>query len=487
MNNILLNARYKISKQLSNKAGRQTFLAQDLHSHNLVIIKILLFDQDFQWDELKLFEREAKTLQNLNHPAIPKYLDYFEVKDGIYHGFALVQAHIDAPSLDMLIQQGRKFSETELIELADKLLNILNYLHGQIPVVIHRDIKPSNILIANRSGNSIGDIYLVDFGSVQTAASKEGGTITIVGTYGYIPLEQFGGQAVPASDLYSLGMAIIYLATGTHPAEIPQVNGQIKFTTPQLSKQFQKWLYKMIQPHLNRRFDSAQIAITALKFPDGNVSNYPKLRTEGNKIQLCCDGEQMEIILPHIPSNSLTAKVNALIVSLFAGIVCALFFTFVTTIILELTGLPSELANWSFWITYILCGIWMFRESLITEMDALIAKIVISNDQINAFNILGANKLNNLRSEISLLGYFPSYKFDNFWDHTGKQLNRGKVITEPELFIYAGSNKYPITNLSAAELWWIGQELSEFLDLELQIIYPTPKVPPEHSSCGGGC
>lgn len=110
MNNILLNARYKISNELSKKAGRWTLLAQDLHSQNLVIIKVLLFDQDFQWNVLKLFEREAKTLQNLAHPAIPKYLDYFEVKDGIYQGFALVQTHIDAPSLDMLIQQGRKFS-----------------------------------------------------------------------------------------------------------------------------------------------------------------------------------------------------------------------------------------------------------------------------------------------------------------------------------------------------------------------------------------
>lgn len=62
MDNIILNARYEIRKQLSKKAGRRTFLAQDLHSQDLVIIKVLLFDQDFQWDELKLFEREAKTL-----------------------------------------------------------------------------------------------------------------------------------------------------------------------------------------------------------------------------------------------------------------------------------------------------------------------------------------------------------------------------------------------------------------------------------------
>ena len=70
------------------------------------------------------------------------------------------------------------------------MLAVLGYLHQQLPPVTHRDIKPSNILLGNRSGNSIGDIYLVDFGSVQTAASTDAGTITIVGSSGYIPLEQ---------------------------------------------------------------------------------------------------------------------------------------------------------------------------------------------------------------------------------------------------------------------------------------------------------
>ena len=482
MNNILLNARYEIRKQLSKKPGRRTFLAQDLHSQNLVIIKILLFDQDFQWDELKLFEREAKTLQNLAHPGIPEYLDYFEVKDGNYQGFALVQTYIDASSLDMLIQQGRKFSEAELIELADKLLSILNYLHGQIPVVIHRDIKPSNILVANRSGNSIGEIYLVDFGSVQTAATKEHGTITIVGSYGYISLEQFGGQAVPASDLYSLGMTIIYLATGTHPAEIPQVNGQIKFTTPQLSKKFQKWLEKMIQPHLNRRFDSAKIAQTALNSPDGSFGIYPELKPKDTKVQLQRDRDRLEIILPHTPKKLFTDTVILFIKALLLGGFYSIFFSVLTTIFLASTGLPLE---WSFAITYVVCVIWLFAYSLKTRNKEGVAKLVISNDKINAYNIFGSKKLTNLSSEISLLGYSPRYEFDTFWDSTGKQLNRGKVITESELFIYARSTKYSITNLSAAEFHWIGQELSEFLDLELQIIYPTPKVPPEPSSCGG--
>ena len=129
---ITLNNCYQIQKQLSHKAGRSTYIALDTRSDELVIIKILQFDRLFQWDDLKLFEREAKTLKNLNHPAIPKYLDYFKIDSdrirgfskGYRYAYALVQIYIDASSLEDTIQQRRKFTEAELIELAQKLLII---------------------------------------------------------------------------------------------------------------------------------------------------------------------------------------------------------------------------------------------------------------------------------------------------------------------------------------------------------------------------
>ena len=253
--NTLLVDRYRIRKKLSQKAGRQTFLADDLQSYNLVVIKILQFNLDFHWDDLKLFERETQTLQNLNHRSIPTYLDHFELDIGDIHGFALVQTYIDAPSLQSTIESGRKFSEPEIIKLADRLLTIITYLHEQIPPVIHRDIKPSNILIT-RSKYKLGKIYLVDFGSVQVTAGKDSGTRTIVGSYGYMPLEQFGGQTTVASDLYSLGMTLIYLITGTHPAELSQQNGRVKFDA-EISNKLMKWLEKITQPYPDLRFDSA--------------------------------------------------------------------------------------------------------------------------------------------------------------------------------------------------------------------------------------
>jgi len=260
--NTILVDRYRIRKKLSQKAGRQTFLADDLQSSNLVIIKILQFNSDFHWDDLKLFERETQTLKNLNHRSIPAYLDHFELDTGDIHGFALVQTYIDVPSLQSTIESGQKFSEAEIIEVADKLLTIITYLHEQIPPVIHRDIKPSNILIT-RSKYKIGKIYLVDFGSVQVTAGKDSGTRTIVGSYGYMPLEQFGGQTTIASDLYSLGMTLIYLITGIHPAELSQQNGRVEIDA-KISDKLMNWLGKITQPYPDMRFDSARSAQKSL-------------------------------------------------------------------------------------------------------------------------------------------------------------------------------------------------------------------------------
>lgn len=218
----IFHTRYEIQQLLGKKAGRRTLLAKDVVTGELVIVKLLVFSSDFEWDDLKLFEREAETLKSLSHPHIPRYLDYFEVNPPTIKGFALVQSYISAQTLEQYLQSGRSFSESDIKQIATAILEILIYLHGLYPPVIHRDIKPSNILLGERSGNNVGQVYLIDFGSVQTALGAEGGTRTVVGTYGYMPPEQFGGRTVTASDLYSLGATLIYLVTGTHPADLPK-------------------------------------------------------------------------------------------------------------------------------------------------------------------------------------------------------------------------------------------------------------------------
>ena len=264
----ILANRYKCDRRLGKQAGRQTLLARDLKTQQQVVVKLLSFSSDFNWEDLKLFEREVETLKSLSHPAIPQYLDSFEIDTPSRKGFALVQTYIQAKSLQEYLSDGRTFSENEVKQLATALLDILAYLHQRQPPVIHRDIKPSNILLKNRSGNSVGEVYLVDFGAVQTLATQQGKTVTVVGTYGYMPPEQFGGRAVPASDLYGLGATLIALITKQHPADLPQQDLQLEFEQfTELSPAFTSWLKWMTHPSLDRRPASVQIAKEVLVKP----------------------------------------------------------------------------------------------------------------------------------------------------------------------------------------------------------------------------
>lgn len=480
MINTIFQNRYQVQEILSQKTGRSTLLALNLETQKLVIVKLLVFNNQFTWDDLKLFEREAQTLKLLKHSAIPQYLDYFEFDLPELKGFALVQTHINALNLEKCFQDGRRFTELELKELTNKLLNILTYLHEHNPPIVHRDIKPSNILLTNRSGNSIGDIYLVDFGSVQTVVKQDEGTITIVGTSGYIPPEQFMGKAVPASDLYSLGMTLIYLATGIQTADLLEDNGQVKLNNIQLSKPLKKWLEKITHPYLNRRFTSAKIAQNALTSADGNMIYYAELKPKNTKIQLHCEGEQLQIILPYTVKQFFLTIVWIICLSFLPALFYSMFFHFLTMMAIVVINLELNLnlsLDLSYLITCIIAMVVGFFNRFNPD-DKKVARITINNEKIKAYNVFKRGILTNPCSEISLLGYSPSYEFDKFLDSTGKQENRGKVITESELFIYAGSNKYSIKGLTDAEYLWLGKELSEFLDLELQIIYPTPKVPP---------
>jgi serine/threonine protein kinase len=280
----ILADRYQCDRRLGKQAGRQTLLARDLKTQQQVVVKLLSFSSDFNWEDLKLFEREVETLKSLSHPAIPRYLDSFEIDTPNRKGFALVQTYIEAKSLQEYLSDGRTFSESEVKQLATALLDILAYLHQRQPPVIHRDIKPSNILLKNRSGNSVGEVYLVDFGAVQTLATQQGKTVTVVGTYGYMPPEQFGGRAVPASDLYGLGATLIALITKQHPADLPQKDLQIEFEQfTQLSSGFTNWLKWMTHPSLDRRPASVQMAKEVLEKPQ-QINHYSLAVKQGNTL-----------------------------------------------------------------------------------------------------------------------------------------------------------------------------------------------------------
>jgi serine/threonine protein kinase len=263
----ILSERYKLKQQLGKNPGRQTWLAEDIISSTkkLVIVKLLAVSPQTDWQELKLFEREAQVLANLIHPKIPQYLDYFSIDEQASSGliwFGLVQQYIPGQSLQEMLNQKRKFYPPEVRSFAIQILEILIYLHELSPPVLHRDIKPSNLVLGKDR-----KIYLVDFGAVQDKAKAEGVTFTVVGTNGYVPPEQLWGKAVPASDLYALGATLIHLLTGISPVYLTQ-QMQIQFADKViLSPGFNYWLEKLTAPAVEKRFNSAREALKALQEP----------------------------------------------------------------------------------------------------------------------------------------------------------------------------------------------------------------------------
>jgi serine/threonine protein kinase len=273
----LLQNRYQLQQCLSQNAGRQTWLAEDTTTTppQQVIVKLLAFSPQMEWDEFKLFEREAQILKALNHPRIPKHRDYFSLDEQMGQGlcwFCLVQDYIPGQSLQQLLNQGKHFTVAQVRSIAIQVLEILSYLHGLNPPVLHRDIKPSNLIFQEDVDAAQGaSIYLVDFGAVADPTVVEGVTFTVVGTAGYAPLEQFWGKAVPASDLYALGATLIHLLTGTAPADLPQQNLRIHFRDRvSLSPSFVSWLESLTEPNLERRFNCVSQAISTLN----NLNRY---------------------------------------------------------------------------------------------------------------------------------------------------------------------------------------------------------------------
>ncbi|MFH7025847.1 MAG: serine/threonine protein kinase [Heteroscytonema crispum UTEX LB 1556] len=459
-------SRYEVQQQLGKKAGRRTLLARDVLTQELVIVKLLSFGSDFEWDDLKLFEREAETLKALNHPFIPRYLDYFEVNSLDFKGFALVQTYISAPTLEECLKAGRTFTEAEVKEIAKALLEILIYLHELNPPVIHRDIKPSNILLTNRSGNSVGEVYLVDFGSVQTVAAAEGATRTVVGTYGYMPPEQFGGRTVKASDLYSLGATLIYLVTGTHPADLPQKDFRIQFEhLTHLSPAFTDWLRWMIEPNLERRLSSAAAALQALERSQLNntqLNNTIALaisKPSGSKIELTKNPDFLEIIVPPAGFN---------LSMIFSGLFATAWnsFTLFWTLSVLSIPFPGNLFFALFSLPFWGAGFFMLHTFLFALWGRI--RLRLTTEKITFTSELLGFKFDRTRGRdrqnITKLVYIPR--------HLAANSEGERTLVPAQLEIWAGVHKYQLDGFggvsrSEAELEWLARELSDWLDLPI--------------------
>jgi hypothetical protein len=220
----LVGGRYEIVRTLGQGAFGRTFLARDRESDRIVAIKLHDTRGRDDWKAYELFKREAEVLRAVRHHGIPEVYETFQ---DVWYGAPatfLVMEYIEGTSLAQMIDDKRSLDSGAVVHLFLELLGVLDYLHGRVPPILHRDIKPSNIIVRPN-----GFPALVDFGSVRRVymAPEESGS-TVAGTYGYMPYEQYMGQATPASDLYATAATFLHLLTGRPPRDFMTDQGRIE-------------------------------------------------------------------------------------------------------------------------------------------------------------------------------------------------------------------------------------------------------------------
>ena len=252
--------RYEVVRQLGRGSFGHTFLAHDREHDRQVAIKVFDPKQASDWKAEQLFEREAAVLRALRHHGVPEIYDYLRADQNGKTVALLVMEYIEGRPVSQIIEEQQLLDQETVMHLMLELLSVLDYLHNRVPPILHRDIKPSNIIV-----RTDGTPVLVDFGSVRRVfLSEDESGSTIAGTYGYMPYEQYMGQASPSSDLYALGATMLHLITGRAPREFIGTTGAIDVPELPGDQRIAAVIARMLRVSPADRFSSAREARQAL-------------------------------------------------------------------------------------------------------------------------------------------------------------------------------------------------------------------------------
>ncbi len=223
----LCNGQYLIDRYINSGGFGITYLARDSLGRKVVIKEcfpnaiccrageaVRLRSDSFHVDfdqAVKLFQKEARALAQLQHPNIVGVHQIFEANGTAYMALDFVEGR---DLFDLLDQNPDALTPAAIEELAFVLLDALSYVHEN--GILHRDISPDNILL-----DTSGTPVLIDFGAARQSATQASRILSRVHTVkdGYSPQEFYiaGSEQSPSSDLYALAATFVHLITGSPP------------------------------------------------------------------------------------------------------------------------------------------------------------------------------------------------------------------------------------------------------------------------------
>jgi eukaryotic-like serine/threonine-protein kinase len=260
---------YVIETLLGQGGMARVYRAVDPNLNRVVAIKVIDPGVAEDPEYTRRFKREAQAVAKLSHPNIVSIYQ-FGLSGKVYF---MAMAFIDGVDLDWLIadyaRENRVMGYNDLLRIVGQVASALDYAHSQ--GVIHRDIKPGNIMVDNR-----GRSFLTDFGLVRDLAIPTLGEI--FGSPKYISPEQAinSANAVPQSDLYSLGVVLYEIVTGRvpfnagHPNDIALMHVQNdppppRRFNPDLPPAIEAVILKLLEKAPSNRYASGAEMFSALR------------------------------------------------------------------------------------------------------------------------------------------------------------------------------------------------------------------------------
>jgi hypothetical protein len=246
--------RYRVDRELAQRGHVSSWLVTDLKTVSPCVLKVLR-EAEAPPSERSLFEAQARILGGLGHPGLPRLVEYFVEGEGSEREHVLITRYHPGESLDLLIAKGRFLTEAQALALLRRLVAVLAYLHGLQPPLVHRGLRPANVIIGPDGRPCLTDLNFAVEGERGKAWAETPPDATDA------PLaapEAAHGGAVPASDVYALGLVMLYAMSGQDPVAIAREGRQRIREATRAGEAFATILARMVEPSLERRYPDAR-------------------------------------------------------------------------------------------------------------------------------------------------------------------------------------------------------------------------------------
>lgn len=267
----LIEGKYEILKMIGKGGMSRVYLAMDNNLNKQWAIKEIQKEARNKNNEVVIQSAiaEANLMKKLDHPCLPRIVDIINRENVIY----VVMDYIEGEPLDRILKQNGAQPQEVVLEWAESLCGVLDYLHSQNPPIIYRDMKPNNVMLQPN-----GNIKLIDFGIAREYKETNLEDTVCLGTKGYAAPEQFGGkgQTDRRTDVYCLGVTLYHLLTGHNPCDPPYELYPIRHWNPNLSAGLENIILKCTQLNPEDRFDSCAELLYAIRHLEESDDGYRK-------------------------------------------------------------------------------------------------------------------------------------------------------------------------------------------------------------------